>query len=91
MLGKKRNTVFAWIGLLSLVLVTAGCSQRHENAQVAADVQDKIRSDHRMQMARVQVIATGRVVTLSGYVVSNGQRISTVEDASQVQGVKTVV
>src|ERR1700733_9171500 len=89
--GKKLGVVFAWTGLLSLVLATAGCSQRHENAQVAADVQDKIRGDQRMQMARVQVIATGGVVTLSGYVVSNQQRASTVEDAAQVQGVKTVI
>ncbi len=90
-LGKNRHAGFAWIGLLSLALATAGCSHRRENADIASDVQNRIRSDVRMQMARVQVIATAGVVTLSGYVVSPQQRASTVEDAARVPGVKLVV
>ena len=80
------------IGLLALmVLGFAGCSRERNSAQVAANVQNKIRTDSRMQMARVQVVAAKGVVTLSGYVTSPLQRIVTAQDASQVDGVRVVV
>ena len=80
------------IGILSLmVLGFTGCSRERSSAQVAANVQNKIRTDSRMQMARVQVVAAKGVVTLSGYVTSPWQRIVTAQDASQVDGVRVVV
>jgi osmotically-inducible protein OsmY len=71
-----------WIGSLALLallaLGTTGCSRARSNAQIASDVQNRIRTDARMQMARVRVLATGGVVTLSGYVTSDDQRAATV-------------
>jgi hypothetical protein len=80
-----------WIGLFCLLLLGTGCSRRPGNAQVTSDVQNRIRTDGRMQLARVQVIATNGVVTLSGYVTSSGQRAATVQDAAQIQGVRLVI
>ena len=84
-----------WIGSLGasriLALGTNGCSRARSNAQIASDVQNRIRTDARMQMARVRVLATGGVVTLSGYVTSDDQRAATVQDASQVKDVRLVI
>ena len=84
-----------WIGSLGLLallaLGTFGCSRARTNVQVASDVQNRIRTDARMQMARVRVLVTGGVVTLSGYVTSNDQRAATVQDASLVKDVRLVI
>ncbi len=89
---RKLGVGWRWIGLLSvLALGTAGCSRRRVNSEVASDVQNRIRADGRMQMARVQVLATNGVVTLSGYVTSSEQRVATVQDAAQIQGVRLVI
>jgi hypothetical protein len=78
--------------LLSLLaLATNGCSRGRASSQVASEVQNRLRSDIRMQMARVQVLATNDVVTLSGYVISDQQRVTTVRDAAQIKGVRVVV
>jgi hypothetical protein len=78
--------------LLSLLaLATTGCSRGRANSQVASEVQNRLRTDTRMQMARVQVLASNGVVTLSGYVISNQQRVTTVRDAAQIKGVRVVV
>jgi hypothetical protein len=89
---KLRRLGVGWIGLLSLLaLGTAGCSRSRSNSEVAADVKNRIRTDDRMQMARVQVLATNGVVTLSGYVTGSEQRVAMVEDAAQAKGVRLVV
>ena len=89
---KLRRLGVGWIGLLSLLaFATAGCSRSRTNSEVAADVKNRIRSDGRMQMARVQVLATNGVVTLSGYVTGSEQRVAMVEDAAQAKGVRLVV
>jgi hypothetical protein len=89
---KLRRLGVGWIGLLSLLaLGTTGCSRSRSNSEVAADVKNRIRTDDRMQMARVQVLATNGVVTLSGYVTGSEQRAATVQDAAQAKGVRLVV
>ena len=89
---RVRRLGLGWIATLSVLgLVTTGCSRKPDNAQLASDVQAKIRSDYRLQMARIQALASDGVVTLSGYVANGDQRAATVEDAAQVEGVRTVV
>jgi hypothetical protein len=80
------------IGLLSLLaLGTTACSRGRTNSEIASDVQNRIRTDGRMQMARVQVLATSGAVTLSGYVTSTEQRVASVQDAAQIKGVRVVI
>ena len=89
---RPRKIGIVCIGTLALVALDAtGCSRGRGSAQVASNVQNRIRSDARMGMARVQVVAIHGVVTLSGYVTSREQRLATVQDASQVEGVRVVV
>ncbi len=89
---RELRVGWRWVGLLSLLaLGTAGCSRGRRNSEVTSDVQNRIRGDARMQMARVQVLATNGVVTLSGYVTSTQQRVATVEDAAQTKGVRLVI
>jgi hypothetical protein len=86
-----------WIGLeliggLSLLaLAMAGCSRVRDNAQVTSEVQSRIRNDYRLQMGRIQVRSTNGIVTLSGYVSTDEQRAATVQDATQIKGVRVVV
>jgi hypothetical protein len=74
-----------------LALWTAGCSRGRDNVQVALAVQNAIRIDGRMVTARVQVRSFNGIVTLSGYVGRRDQRVSAVQDAAQVEGVRVVV
>src|ERR1700680_188016 len=89
---RLRKLEVGWISLLLVLAMGAvGCSRRRSSSNVASDVQNRIRSDSRMQMARVRVLATDGVVTLSGYVTSTEQRIATVQDAAQIKDVRVVI
>ena len=76
--------------LLALGLVV-GCSRSRDDAQVASDVQGKINADGNIQNKQITVNANKGVVTLSGSVNNDLERSSAANDASQVDGVKTVV
>src|SRR5207302_7177931 len=76
--------------LLALGLI-AGCSRSRDDAQVASDVQGKINADSNIQNKQVTVNANKGVVTLSGSVNNDLERSAAANDASQVEGVKTVV
>jgi hypothetical protein len=78
-------------GLSLLALTMAGCSRVRDNAQLTSEVQSRIRNDHRLRMARIQVRSTNGIVTLSGYVGTDEQRAATVQDAAQIKGVRVVV
>jgi BON domain len=78
--------------LLALVVVT-GCTKfgARSDSQVASDVQSKLNSDSNIQNKQIGVAADKGVVTLSGNVNSDLERTAAANDASQVEGVKTVV
>ena len=76
--------------LLALGLVV-GCSRSRDDAQVASDVQGKINADSNIQNKQITVNANRGVVTLTGSVNNDLERSSAANDASQVDGVKTVV
>jgi hypothetical protein len=89
---RAHRIVFGFVGvLIVLVAGTTGCSRRRDNPQVVSEVQNRMRADRRLMMARFQVTGTNGVVTLAGYVASNDQRAAAVQDAWQVDGVKVVV
>lgn len=71
--------------------ITVGCTKARSDAQIASDVQGKIFSDGAVQSRQVTVQASNGVVTLSGYVNSDAERMAAASDAAQVEGVKTVV
>jgi len=80
---------------LSLGLV-AGCNRAQDgaaknDAQVATDVQAKINADNSIPDKQITVNSTNGVVTLSGTVASEAERLAASNDAGSVPGVKTVI
>lgn len=89
---RAHKIAFAFLGaLILLVAGTMGCTRQRDNVQVVSEVQNRILADRRLMMGRLQVTGTSSVITLAGYVLSNDQRATAVQDAWQVEGVKTVV
>ena len=79
-------------GMLALMAFgITGCSRNRSNAQITEELQNRIRGDRRLQLARIQVRSNNGVVTLSGYVESDEQRAATVQDVAQIEGIRTVV
>jgi hypothetical protein len=77
-----------------VLLLTVGCNKSaapRTDSQVAADIQNKINSDANLPNKQIAVGSSAGVVTLSGTVASEGERLAAANDASQVDGVKTVV
>jgi hypothetical protein len=73
--------------------VITGCTKfgARSDAQVTSDVQSKLNSDSNVQNKQISVTSDKGVVTLSGTVSSDLERMAAANDASQVEGVKTVV
>jgi len=76
-----------------LLAALSGCSKApaRTDAQVAAEVQSKINSDSGITSREIGVQSANGVVTLSGDVGSEVERVSAASDAATVAGVKTVV
>lgn len=90
---RYRTTVVV-IGLVALLAI-AGCNKsligsRSDN-DITADVQKKISANPAITNKQLGVATTNGVVTLSGSVPSETERLSAANDAGSVDGVKTVV
>ena len=86
---------FSLMSCLWLALMI-GCTSQpvatgKTDAQVATDVQNKIMADGNITSKQVSVSSAGGAVTLAGTVHSEFERTAASNDASQVDGVKTVV
>src|SRR4029077_17706667 len=62
-----------------------------QNTRVAWEVQNRIRADRRLQTAQVQVRASNGIVTLSGDVSSDAERVAAAQDAAHIGGVEALV
>lgn len=86
---------FIAVGVSALLGLTvlAGCNKApaRTDAQVAAEVQNKIGGDSRITSREIGVQAENGVVTLTGNVTSDTERASAASDAATIDGVKTVV
>jgi BON domain len=93
----RTRSMQSLLCVVALVLVFAvGCNKQQSanprpDSQVAADIQNKINSDASLPNKQIAVGSNNGVVTLSGTVGSEGERLAAGNDASQVEGVKTVV
>jgi len=91
----KTNRILYLVLIASLGLaILAGCnrtSPARSDAQIASDVQNKIYSDAAVQSRTITVQSTGGVVTLSGNISSDAERIAAANDAGSIEGVKTVI
>ena len=89
----KVVSSFACAMLLAVMVGLAGCNRvaARSDAQVVADVQDRIITDARVTSREITVQADHGVITLSGSVFTDQERTSAASDAATVAGVKTVV
>jgi len=78
------------LALLALALAS-GCSRARNDAQIAGEVQGKIYADGNVPTKGITVASSNGIVTLSGNVSSDAERLAAASDAAQVAGVKTVV
>lgn len=90
---KSNRSLYAVLTLALGLALLAGCNRAPErtDAQIASDVQNKIYSDAAVQSRSVTVQAASGVVTLSGDVTSDAERVAAANDAGAIQGVKTVI
>src|SRR5881628_3260524 len=88
---RSRGLYFILISILLLIALFAGCSHKPTDVEIASEVQNKINADPSIPTKQISVGNTNGVVTLSGNVNSDLERIAAANDASQVEGVKTVV
>lgn len=82
------RSLFVILVALGLLL---GCSRTRSDAAIANEIQEKINADSNLPTKQVTVGASNGVVTLSGTVASDLERTAAANDASQVEGVKTVL
>jgi len=83
-----------WVVLLSLALVSVGCSSEfggRSDSQIAGDVQSKINTDNNIPDKQITINSNNGTVTLSGNVSSDMARNAAANYAGQVAGVKTVI
>ena len=85
-----RNMYCSLFAILFAVGLLLGCSRSRSDAQIASEIQSKINSDSNIPTKEITVGVGNGVVTLSGTVTSEFERMTAGNDASQVEGVKTV-
>jgi hypothetical protein len=92
--GMKTHTGMAVI-LLAALLAVAGCNRTllgsRSDSDITADVQKKLTSNPAVSNKQIGVSTTNGVVTLSGQVANETERLVAANDAGAVEGVKTVV
>lgn len=94
---KTKNLMKLTFTTILTLSLAVGCSKFSQSAgtrpdsQVATDVQSKINGDNNLPNKQITVNANNGVVSLSGTVGSETERMTAANDAAQVDGVKTVV
>jgi hypothetical protein len=89
---KARVSLYLSALVLLTILATAvGCSKAPTDAQIAADIQNKLNTDSGLQGKQLAVQANNGSVTLSGQVDNDAQRDAAARYASSEPGVKQVV
>jgi hypothetical protein len=90
---RTKASLYAILMLATALGVLAGCSRKPTptDAQITVEIQSKLYSDSAIQSRQIEVQAANGVVTLSGEVGTDAERVAAAGDAATVEGVKTVV
>ncbi len=88
--NSRQTLVF---GLLAsvLLLFSAACSREKSDAQIIGEVATRIQRDSQVPNKNIAISSNKGVVTLSGAANSEAERLAASNDASQIEGVKTVL
>ena len=90
---KVRFQLLGVVAILGALIALPGCNKTpaRTDAQLAVEVQNKINADSTISDKAIGVQSENGVVTLSGNVDSDSERVSAASDAATIAGVKTVV
>ncbi len=90
---RTKASLYAILMLAMALGVLAGCSRKPipTDAQITVEIQSKLYSDSAIQSRQIEVQAANGVVTLSGEVSNDAERVAAAGDAATIEGVKTVV
>ena len=90
---KVRFQLLGVVAILGALIALQGCNKTpaRTDAQLAVEVQNKINADSTISDKAIGVQSENGVVTLSGNVDSDSERVSAASDAATIAGVKTVV
>lgn len=91
---KAKPVLYLVVIAMVVLLIGSACTKSagaRGDAQIVSDVQSKILSDPNVQSRQIGVQSANGVVTLSGNVNSEAERVAAAQDAAGVEGVKTVV
>ena len=91
-----KRSHFLAIALAFMISLAIGCnkpvaSSIRPDAQIASDVQNKINSDGTIQTKSITASANNGVITLTGTVGNETEKLVASNDASAVDGVKQVI
>src|SRR5574337_1559045 len=87
----KSSLIVMFVSILLVLALAVGCSRKPNDAQIIGEIAQKIQADPNIQVKAIAVQSTDGVVTLTGVVNSDAERLAAASDAGQIQGVKTVV
>jgi len=90
-MSTRRSCYVLPLAALLALGVVSGCTRAPNDAQVAGEVQGKIYADSNVPTRGITVTSANGVVTLSGTVGSDAERMAAASDAAQASGVKTVI
>ena len=87
----SRQTLI--FGLLAsvLLLFSAACSREKSDAQIIGEVATRIQRDSQVPNKNIAISSNKGVVTLNGTANNEAERLAASNDASQIEGVRTVL
>lgn len=88
--SSSRHIVLGLVAA-SLLLIAVACSHQPNDAQIIGEITQRIQRDAQIPNKNVIVMSNKGIVTLSGTAETDSVRVAAANDASQVEGVKTVV
>jgi BON domain len=90
-LSMKIKSALVSSAVLAIMLSTAGCVKKPDDAKISSDIQTRFSQDSGLSNKQLTVQASEGVVTLNGNVDNDAQRDAAGRQAGSVPGVKTVI
>jgi hypothetical protein len=87
----SRQSIVFGVAAAALLLLSVACNSGRNDAQIIGEVATRIQADAHVPNKNIAIMSNKGVVTLNGAANSDAERLAASNDASQVEGVKTVI
>ena len=85
------SIVASTIFVLAILAPSVACNRKPDDAEISRQVQSKFSQDSGLATKQISVQASSGIVTISGFVDNDQQRLAAARQAASVDGVKEVV